>query len=203
MNDARSLRHTVWECKYHVVWIPKYWRKAFYLEPRRHPGETIRGLDLLRLQERQKRSRKCLSLAGFPGLRGDNSSSAKQMGRAAEWRVAFCGIGRLVPSEDALAAVRKWLGTPPNLSLALRLLWDEPGLWQKLRQGCSETAAALETHCLQVVRQLAEGCSLASLGLDSMEGLVYIDAAFALYGLGNVERGPRSSGRPRIETGKV
>jgi len=44
MNDAKSLRHTVWECKYHVVWIPKYRRKALYLELRRHLGETIRDL---------------------------------------------------------------------------------------------------------------------------------------------------------------
>jgi len=36
MNDAKSLRHTVWECKYHVVWIPKYRRKALYVELRRH-----------------------------------------------------------------------------------------------------------------------------------------------------------------------
>ncbi len=44
MNDRQSLRHTVWECKYHVVWIPKYRRKALYLELRRHLGEVIRDL---------------------------------------------------------------------------------------------------------------------------------------------------------------
>ncbi|MBA3036910.1 MAG: hypothetical protein FP814_10515 [Desulfobacterium sp.] len=30
MNDTKSLNHTSWECKYHVVWIPKYRRKATY-----------------------------------------------------------------------------------------------------------------------------------------------------------------------------
>ncbi len=51
MNDIQSLRHTVWECKYHVVWIPKYRRKALYLELRRYLGEVIREL------ARQKESR--------------------------------------------------------------------------------------------------------------------------------------------------
>ena len=44
MNNVRSLRHTVWECKYHVIWIPKYRRKAVYRELRRHLGEVIRDL---------------------------------------------------------------------------------------------------------------------------------------------------------------
>ena len=44
MNDLQSLRHTVWECKYHVIWIPKYRRKSLYRELRRHLGEVIRDL---------------------------------------------------------------------------------------------------------------------------------------------------------------
>ncbi len=28
MNEYESLNHTKWECKYHVVFIPKYRRKA-------------------------------------------------------------------------------------------------------------------------------------------------------------------------------
>jgi len=48
MNDTQSLRHTVWECKYHVVWIPKYRRKTLYQELRRHLGEVIRDLALRR-----------------------------------------------------------------------------------------------------------------------------------------------------------
>ena len=51
MNDAQSLRHTVWECKYHVVWIPKYRRKELYGELRRHLGEVIRDL----AQQRESR----------------------------------------------------------------------------------------------------------------------------------------------------
>ena len=40
MDDAESLSHTRWECKYHVVFIPKYRRKALYVELRRHLGEV-------------------------------------------------------------------------------------------------------------------------------------------------------------------
>jgi REP-associated tyrosine transposase len=44
MEDGQSLRHTVWECKYHVVWIPKYRRKVLYGQFRKYLGEVIRGL---------------------------------------------------------------------------------------------------------------------------------------------------------------
>jgi putative transposase len=44
MDDAQSLSHTVWNCKYHVVWIPKYRRKVVYGELRRHLGEVFREL---------------------------------------------------------------------------------------------------------------------------------------------------------------
>ena len=44
MNDVQSLRHTVWECKYHVVWVPKYRRKVLYGELRRYLGEVFRDL---------------------------------------------------------------------------------------------------------------------------------------------------------------
>ena len=35
MNNTQSLAHTTWECKYHVVWIPKYRRKKLFVEIRR------------------------------------------------------------------------------------------------------------------------------------------------------------------------
>ena len=44
MDDTESLSHTRWECKYHVVFIPKYRRKALYVELRRHLGEVFRKL---------------------------------------------------------------------------------------------------------------------------------------------------------------
>ena len=44
MKDEASLSHTKWECKYHVVFIPKCRRRALYLELRRHLGEIFRQL---------------------------------------------------------------------------------------------------------------------------------------------------------------
>ena len=44
MPDTETLSHTRWDCKYHVVFIPKYRRKALYAELRRHLGEVFRSL---------------------------------------------------------------------------------------------------------------------------------------------------------------
>jgi REP element-mobilizing transposase RayT len=44
MDDMESLSHTKWECKYHVVFIPKYRRKQLYGELRRYLGEVLRKL---------------------------------------------------------------------------------------------------------------------------------------------------------------
>jgi REP-associated tyrosine transposase len=44
MDELESLSHTKWECKYHVVFIPKRRRKTLYVELRRHLGEVFRRL---------------------------------------------------------------------------------------------------------------------------------------------------------------
>jgi putative transposase len=44
MDEQASLNHTKWECKYHVVFIPKCRRKTLYQELRRHLGEVFRRL---------------------------------------------------------------------------------------------------------------------------------------------------------------
>ena len=44
MDDHESLSHTKWECKYHVVFIPKCRRKVLYEQLRKHLGEVFRGL---------------------------------------------------------------------------------------------------------------------------------------------------------------
>lgn len=50
MSEYESLNHTTWECKYHIVWIPKYRRKKLYKKIR----EDLRS-EIKRLAE----SRKC------------------------------------------------------------------------------------------------------------------------------------------------
>jgi hypothetical protein len=44
MNDVQSLRHTVWDRKYHEVWIPKYRRKVLYGQLRKELGAVIKEL---------------------------------------------------------------------------------------------------------------------------------------------------------------
>lgn len=44
MDDLESLNHTVWDCKYHVVFIPKRRRKALYGELRKCLGEVFHRL---------------------------------------------------------------------------------------------------------------------------------------------------------------
>ena len=44
MKSYESLNHTKWECKYHVVFIPKYRRNALYGELRQHLGEVFHDL---------------------------------------------------------------------------------------------------------------------------------------------------------------
>ena len=44
MTNYSSLQHTKWECKYHVVFIPKYRRKLIYGTLRRELGPVFRQL---------------------------------------------------------------------------------------------------------------------------------------------------------------
>jgi putative transposase len=42
MDDYESLSRSKWECKYHVVFIPKRRRKTLYGELRQHLGDVFR-----------------------------------------------------------------------------------------------------------------------------------------------------------------
>ena len=44
MHDNQSLSHTKWECKYHLVWSPKYRKKELSKELRKHLGPLVRDL---------------------------------------------------------------------------------------------------------------------------------------------------------------
>ena len=41
MKDYHSLNHTKWDCKYHVVFIPKRRRKQIYGVIRKHLGDVF------------------------------------------------------------------------------------------------------------------------------------------------------------------
>ena len=44
MKRRLSLSHTAWDCKYHVVWIPKYRRKVLYGKIRQYLGDVFHEL---------------------------------------------------------------------------------------------------------------------------------------------------------------
>ena len=44
MDKFESLSHTAWDCKYHVIFIPKRRRRTLYGELRKHLGEVFRKL---------------------------------------------------------------------------------------------------------------------------------------------------------------
>lgn len=55
MQNYESSNHTKWECKYHVIFIPKNRRKALYKGLREHLGDVFREL---------ARERECKVLEG-------------------------------------------------------------------------------------------------------------------------------------------
>ena len=44
MDKFESLSHTMWDCKYHIVFIPKCRRKVLYGQLRVHLGDVFRKL---------------------------------------------------------------------------------------------------------------------------------------------------------------
>lgn len=44
LNDINKLSHTSWNCKYHIVFAPKYRRMVFYKDKREEVGEILRKL---------------------------------------------------------------------------------------------------------------------------------------------------------------
>ena len=55
MRDYQSLAHTKWDCKYHVVFIPKRRKKAIFGAIRKHQGEVLHEL---------ARQRECRTVEG-------------------------------------------------------------------------------------------------------------------------------------------
>jgi len=68
MHEWQSLSHVRWDCKYHVVIIPKYRRKVFYGRLRRQIGPILRdrcrqrGIELLEGHAMPDHVHLCLSI---------------------------------------------------------------------------------------------------------------------------------------------
>ena len=46
MENYSKFNHTKWDCKYHLIWIPKYRKKMIYGNLRKYLGEIFRELAL-------------------------------------------------------------------------------------------------------------------------------------------------------------
>jgi putative transposase len=69
MHDWQSLSHVRWDCKYHVVIVPKYRKKVIYGKLRRQVGPILRrlcqqrGITLLEGHAMSDHIHMCLSVA--------------------------------------------------------------------------------------------------------------------------------------------
>jgi REP-associated tyrosine transposase len=68
MHEWENLAHVRWECKYHVVIVPKYRRKVFYGQLRRQVGMILRelcrqkGIELVEGKAKPDHVHMCLSI---------------------------------------------------------------------------------------------------------------------------------------------
>ena len=101
MNDASSLNHSRWECKYHVVWIPKYRKKTLYGQLRQYLGEVFKEL---------ARSRECEVLEGH--MMPDHV----HMLISIPPKYAVSQVVGFIKGKSAIYIVRNYLGRRKNFS---------------------------------------------------------------------------------------
>ena len=113
MDEYETLSHTTWDCKYHIVFIPKYRRKTLYQELHRHLGEVFRRLAL---QKESKVEEGHL----MPPSEATRPSRPARSGRRMRPGVIEIELGtgnRVRVDNDVDAdALRRVLGTFPSIS---------------------------------------------------------------------------------------
>ena len=101
MNDRETLNHTSWECKYHVVWIPKWRRKMLYGQLRKNLGDVFHDL------ARQKESRV---------LEGHLQSDHVHMLISIPPKYAVSQVVGYMKGKSAIHIARTYLGQRKNYS---------------------------------------------------------------------------------------
>jgi hypothetical protein len=102
MDEYESLSHSKWECKYHVVFIPKGRRKVLYGELRKYLGEVFRKL----AEQKGKPDR---GRASAPGSRAYDDFDPPEVCRGAGRRV-YQGEERDSPGAGVRRAEAKFCG---------------------------------------------------------------------------------------------
>jgi len=100
-QDYRSLSHSKWDCKYHVVFIPKRRRKALFGRARRYLGEIFHGF---------ARQRECWIMEGH--LMPDHV----HMCIAISPKYAVASVIGFLKGKSAIATVRQLCGKERNFT---------------------------------------------------------------------------------------
>jgi putative transposase len=101
MDDIESVAHAKWECKYPVVWIPKYRRKTLYGELRKHLGPVLREL---------ARQRECVVEEGHLNL------DHVHMLLAIPPKYAVAQVLGFIKGKSAIHIARTYLGRRQNFT---------------------------------------------------------------------------------------
>ena len=99
MNNVNSLSHSRWECKYHIVWIPKCRRKVLFGQLRKNLGEVFHDL------ARQKGRKTVARLRSTSKLRARNQIPPKY---------SVAQVVGYIKGKSAIHIARTYLGQKKN-----------------------------------------------------------------------------------------
>ena len=101
LDTYKSLSHSKWDCKYHVVFIPKYRRKKIYGEIRGGLGEIFHEL---------ARQKQCRIIEGH--LMPDHVHMCIEIPP----KLAVASVIGFLKGKSALAIARRWSGRHRNFN---------------------------------------------------------------------------------------
>ena len=103
LNDIHSLSHSKWNCKYHIVFAPKFRRKVFYGEKKREIGKILRtlcewkGVSIMQPETGNNRRKKSMPRP-YSHACGDTAKNSS---------VQFCGISKREEHNDDLRTISR------------------------------------------------------------------------------------------------
>jgi len=101
LDTYKSLSHSKWDCKYHIVFIPKYRRKKIYGQIRRGLGEVFHEL---------ARQKECRILEGH--LLPDHVHMCIEIPP----KYAVASVVGFIKGKSAIAIARRWSGKQRNFN---------------------------------------------------------------------------------------
>lgn len=101
MKEYQSLSHTRWDCKYHIVFIPKRRKKSIFGSLRRHLGEMFR--ELARHKEAEV-------------VEGHLRSDHVHMCLSIPPKIAVANVVGYMKGKSAIAIARKFMGRARNFT---------------------------------------------------------------------------------------